>query len=514
MEVLPEFAADVAGVAEVPPGVFGGAFPDAGLGGGEEFGEAGVGVGDLGVKAGELDDAAEVEVVAVVVEAVAVAGFDFVDEGVPAFNHAGGSGFDDVGGVAVIVEVGLDFFVGHARCLAFGGEAMLLAVVGSVVQLRALEEFVAAVAGLVLDAGAEGVHFSGGHGFEVAGEGDVGFELLHRRDAHDLRRDGEAEAVAVALVGGEAECFKQATLGVAPAETLHADDADTLLEADGDDGFLEAAVEGVADVDGHLGGVPGVGLVEHLEMDLRILVAGEADEANLAGFLGFESRFEAALFEDPVGIVVVDHFVELPEIEVVGLEATEGLVEIAQRTGVVAFAVLGHEEDLIAAVIHFQSFAHDLFGVAVVIVPGVVEEGEAFVDGGVHDADGFRVFLDAADVPAAEAGHRDLYAGAAEGTLGEAGAGGLRHGLVGEDGEGGGLEEMSTGLRGGRHGPTLPQLEGYGVGVVVDRRFTATVKDGEAAGFDDEFVVAGVGGGGEDALGVDSLEGGLAGFEI
>ncbi len=115
MEVFPEFAADVAGVAEIPPGVFGGAFPDAGIGGGEECGEAEVGVGDFGVEAGELDDAAEVEIVAVVVEAVAVAGFDFVDEGVPAFDDAGGACGDDVSGVAVVVKIRLDFFVGHVR---------------------------------------------------------------------------------------------------------------------------------------------------------------------------------------------------------------------------------------------------------------------------------------------------------------------------------------------------------------------------------------------------------------
>ncbi len=52
------------------------------------------------------------------------------------------------------------------------------------------------------------------------------------------------------------------------------------------------------------------------------------------------------------------------------------------------------------------------------------------------------------------------------------------------------------------------------MGLVVDQGFAALVEDREATGFDDEFVVAGVRRGGEDTLGVDGLEGGLAGWEV
>jgi hypothetical protein len=94
-----------------------------------------------------------------------------------------------------------------------------------------------------------------------------------------------------------------------------------------------------------------------------------------------------------------------------------------------------HEEDLVAALVHRERLSHDLFGVAVVIVPGVVEEGETFIDGCVHDPDRFGVFFDCADVPATETDDRDFDAGASEGPLRESGGGGgggLSEDLAGE----------------------------------------------------------------------------------
>ena len=42
----------------------------------------------------------------------------------------------------------------------------------------------------------------------------------------------------------------------------------------------------------------------------------------------FERRFEAAFVEDPVGIVVVDHLVKLPEIEMIGLQAAQAVLQV------------------------------------------------------------------------------------------------------------------------------------------------------------------------------------------
>ena len=74
---------------------------------------------------------------------------------------------------------------------------------------------------------------------------------------------------------------------VGVAEGFHGEDADALLECDRHDLFGEGAEVCVHDVDGHLNGVE-VEVVllrgfEHAEMDGGILVAGEADVADLSG---------------------------------------------------------------------------------------------------------------------------------------------------------------------------------------------------------------------------------------
>ena len=97
----------------------------------------------------------------------------------------------------------------------------------------------------------------------------------------------------------------------------------------GQDLLLEAPVVDVHDVQGHLDGRPVVGLAEHLEVDRRVLVAGEAEVADLAVLERLEAGVDGAVLgEDPVGVVVVDHLVELPEVEAVGLEAAEAVLEV------------------------------------------------------------------------------------------------------------------------------------------------------------------------------------------
>src|SRR5260370_16416443 len=106
----------------------------------------------------------------------------------------------------------------------------------------------------------------------------------------------------------------------------------------------------------------------------------------------------------------------------IGAQTAEAVFEAFHGAGIIAIAILGHEEDLVAPGIHGERLAHDLLGGAVPIVPGVVEEVDAFIDGGMHHADGFGIVLDRADVPAAETHHRNTLAGAAQLTRGYAGA--------------------------------------------------------------------------------------------
>jgi hypothetical protein len=106
--------------------------------------------------------------------------------------------------------------------------------------------------------------------------------------------------------------------------------------------------------------------------------------------------------------------VELPQVDDVGLQAFQAVFEVLAGALGVAGTVLGHEEDFLALAVHRQGLAHDGLAAAVVIIPGVIEEGHALVDGSVHDLDRFLLVLDAADVPAAQAEDGDLDAGLAQ----------------------------------------------------------------------------------------------------
>ena len=84
------------------------------------------------------------------------------------------------------------------------------------------------------------------------------------------------------------------------------------------------------------------------------------------------------------------------------------------RRGACAAVDLGHEEDLVA-IAAGERLAHADFAGAVVVVPAIVEEGDAAVDGLADELD--RVLLGRrrlADVVAAEADGGDALAGAPE----------------------------------------------------------------------------------------------------
>src|SRR5690606_11976251 len=113
----------------------------------------------------------------------------------------------------------------------------------------------------------------------------------------------------------------------AATEALHPQHSDVPLQADRNDFVCETAVVPVADVDRHLSRVPLVRLAEHLEVNPRIFMPREAEIANFPRLLRFDRRLDPALLEDPIRIVVIDHFMKLPQVKMIRLQATEALVE-------------------------------------------------------------------------------------------------------------------------------------------------------------------------------------------
>ena len=148
----------------------------------------------------------------------------------------------------------------------------------------------------------------------------------------------------------------------------------------------------------------------------------EPDEPHLAFLLALEQFREPALLDHPFRVVVPVHLVHLHQVDAIGLESAQAVLDLAPHVLRIAGADLAHEEALLPpfAAVRGEGLAHDLFAAAPVVVPAVVEEVHAFIERGVHDADGFGFVGNVADVPAAEGEDGDVRAGVAEWPRGDA----------------------------------------------------------------------------------------------
>jgi hypothetical protein len=308
-------------------------------------------------------------------------------------------------------------------------------VLGGGVELRrGFEEFEFAFFGNVSGAGEERADLLVGQWLESLGGFDGLFENFQAVDAGDDDGGREVEGVMKAF-----NRFDDVALeNDAAAHGFHADHANALLDEFGQDLVFEAAKVCVHDVQRHLDGVEVEvvfgGSFEHAKVDRGIFVAGETDEAAFASLFRFLQCFNGATVgEGTVGVFEPDDFVKLPEVEVIGLEAAEGFIELFRGLFFGAAIHFGHEKDFVAVAVA-EGFAHAGFAgaIAVVVIPAIVHEGEAAVDGGAHDAEAFGFVFDFADVRSTEADAGHLFAGAAEFAFGDlAGAFGGPHARAG-----------------------------------------------------------------------------------
>ena len=107
---------------------------------------------------------------------------------------------------------------------------------------------------------------------------------------------------------------------------------------------------------------------------MRGLVTGEAEEAYLARFLGFDGFREGSAFDDPGRVVIVVDLVELPEVDDIGFESSQAVFEVLAGRGGIASAVLGHEEHLLPTSSGGESLPHDRPQGRPSINPGVIEK--------------------------------------------------------------------------------------------------------------------------------------------
>ena len=144
---------------------------------------------------------------------------------------------------------------------------------------------------------------------------------------------------------------------------------------------------------------------QHVQVNVRVFVTRKTDETDFACFLRFQHRFHRAIFgEDAVGIFEADDFVVLEQVEVIGLQPLQRLVNLAGCFLAGAAIELGHQENFVA-VSTLERLSHAHFTGAVVVVPGIVHEVDAAIDGSVDEANG--VLLGKRLLPKVEATHAD-----------------------------------------------------------------------------------------------------------
>src|SRR5712664_1035319 len=152
-------------------------------------------------------------------------------------------------------------------------------------------------------------------------------------------------------------------------------------------------------------------------MDSGTLVAGEADVADLARALRRYHRFQRAVRpKHALRIRHADYFMELHEVDAVGLEPAQRFLDLLGGALPAAAVDLGHEKRLVAVAVA-QRLSHAELARATVVVPAVVEEVDAVIEGGADDADRLLLVCLPAEVVAADADQRHHLAGASQATV-------------------------------------------------------------------------------------------------
>ena len=184
---------------------------------------------------------------------------------------------------------------------------------------------------------------------------------------------------------------------------LHGDDAHAGFSG-GVDGLIHGGVHGKV-----VSGENDVedALLDHPWDELRLAAVGaDADEAHFALLFCILLHFNHVVGD----VCGAAEAVEIPDVDVIGVELAEALVEMLQHACFVVRLGFGGEYDLLA--LGAQGRAHHALVVAVLVVAGSIKVVDAEIYGALDDA---AIGGD----HAAEPDGGDLEAGAAQGPVGE-----------------------------------------------------------------------------------------------
>jgi hypothetical protein len=129
-----------------------------------------------------------------------------------------------------------------------------------------------------------------------------------------------------------------------------------------------------------------------MEMNLRILVSGESDEAQLARGARFEEGGIGSLgIENPMGIIEANDLMMLDEVEAIDLEPLERFFDLARGFFLCASVDFRHQENFFSVTVA-ERFAHAFLAFAIVIIPGVIHEIDSTIDRSADNAGGKVLF--------------------------------------------------------------------------------------------------------------------------
>jgi hypothetical protein len=173
-------------------------------------------------------------------------------------------------------------------------------------------------------------------------------------------------------------------------ETLHPQHTGLPLHQLGKHEPFEASIMRVHDVQRHLNGVERetglVGHFQHVQVYVRILVAGKTDVAKLSRLSRLDQRGVCAfIVEDPMRVFEPKHLMVLHEVDTVDAKATKRFVQLSCGFGLRSAIDLRHHERFLAVAV-LQRATHPDLARTVVVVPAVVEKIHAAVDGLANDA--------------------------------------------------------------------------------------------------------------------------------
>src|SRR6202140_4121682 len=120
-------------------------------------------------------------------------------------------------------------------------------------------------------------------------------------------------------------------------------------------------------------------------MNVRTLVASEPDETHLARLLRFQYGFHPSVFvKNTVWIRISNHFVELQQVNSIGLQPSQRFVELDCCSGFSSTVDLGHQKGPLAITVP-KGFSHWNFALSAVVAPAVVEKIDSFIDSGSNN---------------------------------------------------------------------------------------------------------------------------------